>query len=122
MALIDPSLVTALGFLFNKQVTIQQTTQTQDAAGAPVDAWADLAGHVNIPCVLEPANPTTSPDEKRQADLTLSYQAWTVMLQGFYPAIESKMRAVIASTSYDIIGAQSDSQDLITNLLVQLVQ
>lgn len=122
MALIDPSLITALGFLFNKTVTIQESTPTQDATGQPIDAWSDKSGHVAIPCVMSPATRVAMPDEKKLPTQIVAKSTWKVMLQGNYPAITTAMRAVVASVAYDIVGAQTDSQDLVTSLLVQLVE
>lgn len=118
MPLIDPSLLDSLGFLFNKTVTIQEATDTQDAFGAPTSTWANKTSHVAIPCVL---SPTGTSGEVKRPDMTYVVAPFKFMLQGYYPLITEKMRAVCGSRNYDILLAKSDSQDVMTTLLCEVV-
>ena len=119
MSLIDPSILASLGFLFNKTATIQAATETQNGYGEPVSTWATLAGHEAIPCVASPSGTRLAgirPDHAPVIDTT------KIMLQGFYPDIQTGMRAVVGSQTYTVISPQSDSQDLITTLICETLQ
>lgn len=118
MALIDSSLIAALGFLFNKTVTIQEPTEAPDAFGELVATWADKSGHVAIPCVLAPS---TQREGGKRVDHVEAIPRFKFTLQGHYPLITDQMRAVCGGVTYNIVLALSDSQDLITTLTCEIV-
>lgn len=118
MALIDPSILKSLGFLFSKTVTIQEQGAGRDSYGAENGAWADKAGHVAIPCVVSPA----SAAEAKKADATYTRNTYKVLLQGHYPLIKSKMRAIVGIFAYDVTGVLHDSQDVMTTLICEVIE
>ncbi len=117
MPLIPPSLIANLSFLFNKTVTIQINTPTPNDFGEPVPTWADLAGHVAIPCVMFPVTGGT----KFKPEVNYDVGSQRIMLQGWYPAILPTMQAIIGGVTYPIDFVEQDSQDLLTQLIVRLV-
>ena len=120
MGLLDPSLIQGLGFLFNKRLTVQANTPTRDDAGQPIEGWADLADHVDIPAVVSPVPAGKSP-EMRRPDGTIVVAPFKALLQGHFPAIREAMRAVVAGQAYNITLVQHDSQDLTTTLFLEVV-
>lgn len=116
--LIDPSLLESLGFLFNKTVTIQESTETRNGYGEPISTWANKSGHINIPCVASPAGG----NEIKRSDMTYVVATHKILLQGHYPTISETMRAVLGGVYLDILLVEHDSQDLTTRLLCQIVR
>lgn len=89
--------------------TIQQASETPDSYGELVETWANLAGHVDLPCRIAPATMGRSNEVRSQAQL-YQVQSFTIALAGYYPAIIEKMRAVVAGQAYDIDVVRPDGQ------------
>lgn len=106
-----------LSDFYHREVTIQQATVTQDTFGGEVLTWADLAGHVDLSCVLAPAGGR----EVKAPDKTYVVASHTISIGGDYPAIREKMRAEIDGIYYDILLVTHDSQSDTTHLDTQIV-
>lgn len=117
MALIPASLIAGLGFLFNKTVTIQANTPAPNDFNEGLPVWADLTGHVAIPCVMFPVTGGTV----FKPEVTYDVGSQRIILQGWYPLILPKMQAIIGGVTYPINYVEQDSQDLLTQLIVKLV-
>lgn len=125
MALINPEEIRAAvpAEVFNRTVTFQQQSQTVSSAGEITDnAWSDVAGLVNIPCFIEPIYLGGAERGKQVVfdQIYVKYR-YTVMLNGFYPAIEERYRAVINGAIYVIEAVDSDICDVFTTLTCQKV-
>jgi len=97
--LFSTRLMEHLGDFFPQSCTIQSLTETVDDNHQVVEAWADIAGHVSIPCSVK----VESGDEVRTDVQTYAIATHTIALQGYYPAITEKMRAVVDGQEYDIL-------------------
>jgi len=115
---IDPRLGTTLGTdHFPSTCTIQTLVETVDAAGELSEAWTNYAGHVDIPCSLNPE----SGDEIKTGSETYAIATHTISLAGRYPTITASMRAVIGRTAYDILLPMHSGHGLNTRLKCRIV-
>jgi SPP1 family predicted phage head-tail adaptor len=96
--------------------TIQQVTETQDAAGQAIKSWSDTL-MVALACRVVPA----SGGERQQATGIYAVMTHTINLDGYYPAIVEKMRAVVGATNYNILLVMH-STDMVTELVCQVVR
>lgn len=115
--LVHPRLFQALAAFYPSLCTIQQATETRDAAGQPIPAWANLAGHVDIDCRLGPAGG----GERKAVNQVYTIATHTIHLAGYYPSITTKMRAVVDGAAYDILLTASDGNEHHTKLVCQVV-
>ena len=110
--------------LFSSLCTIQEPDGTRDATGNQKRFGAnfgDVAGMVDIPCMIAPEITTTvlKSSETRDQDRTNEMAQFHVLLDGYYPLIRKKMRAVIDGKAWDITGVESDSQKIMTRMAVR---
>ncbi len=113
--------------------TIQQPSTAQDSDGGQVYIPpVDIVGLTNIPCmqaVLSTAS-IQATEVKALAEI-MSKNLKHVLLNGWYPAIDPDMWAlinildaggnVIIAITYDILGVENDSQNSQTRLKLQAV-
>ena len=121
--LTHPRMAQRMGAaMFPSSCTVQVATVTRSAAGAEVKSWADLAGHVAIPCNLAPTPRTVHPvAEQLRRNQTPVITEWDMALQGYYPAITAAHRAVVGGTVYDLESVTHDSQHRFTVLTARVV-
>lgn len=124
-AALDTGLLSAL-------CTIQRSNGTYNAAGQPdltPTGFSPLAGHSNIACISSVPSPTKiQATEVKDLQEILAKQFRHVMLSGYYPDIQPGDVAVITlvgfdvppPTYFDILGAESDSQNQQTRLELEL--
>lgn len=110
--------------LFSSVCTIQSPSQAPDALGQPdLAAWTDVAGMVNIPCMKAPivagSVRSTAADEVKGANWTEEMSGSHVLLDGYFPLIEQRYRAVIDGVALDILGVEPDSQKIMTRMAVR---
>ena len=105
--------------LFVSLCTIQSPSQAPDALGqADLTNWTDVPGLVDLPCMAAPLTiqrPSTS-DEIMAPAFTAEMDTFHVLLDGYYPTIRQRYRAVIDGTPLEIMGAESDSQAIMTRM------
>ncbi len=122
-SLIHPRLLSSLAPTFYiSSCTIQVATETPDALGQPIPAWANVVGLVNLPCAVAPFGGSTEASQRNRSDSIIDAATHAIAIAGYYPAIANKMRAVIGAIAYDIIGAETDSHAKMTRLRVVLVE
>lgn len=122
--IVDPRMTGKLGGFYPSVATIEQATETRDSFGSPVLAWASVEGLSGIPCRVAPLTiqtPTFSNEAKLEL-LTYLTTTHHVALQGYYPQIETTMRAVIDGVIWDIQGVEHDGQGSTTRLRVNRVE
>ncbi len=106
--------------LFVSLATIQSPSQAPDSLGQPdlVD-WTDVL--VNIPCMIAPEGVGTPPigDEMAMREWIAEKTEFHVLLDGYYPTILQRYRAVIDGIPLDIKAVESDSQKIMTRLAVR---
>lgn len=96
---IDSRMMPALTTNFLPQTcTIQEYTDGVDAYGAPTQTWANLAGHIDIPCSIS----LTTGKETKLADQEYGITTHKIALNAVYPAITRLHRAVVGSDTYEI--------------------
>lgn len=125
---LDQVMVDAIATgLLSAVVTIQQASQVFGATGAPDRSYANVAGIVDVECQIAPIGTTSlmiQGAEQRMLPEILSTQPMHVLMGGFYPQITTSMRAVLTYRSvvtiYNISSVESDSQGVMTRLLLGL--
>lgn len=120
LGLIHPRMLVGLWGFYPSTCTIQVATETQDSVGQPIPAWANLAGHVAIPCRIAPIE-RASGWEVKASTQTYTVATWKVALRSYYPAIITKMRAVAGGVNYNILAVEHDDQETMTVLQVDVV-
>jgi hypothetical protein len=123
LAAVMPSAL-ATG-LFISLCTLQQPSGNTGPSGAPDGTWVDVPGLVNIPCMAPPiSSAAITADEVRTLAEVLAFEIKHVLLNRRYPAAEGGAavgwRAVVDGTNYTLMGAESDSQDVMTRLRIKL--
>jgi hypothetical protein len=112
-------MVIASGLL-RSLCTITVPPDVFDEGGAPDPSaeYEPLAGHSDIACMKAPIDAS----ETKTLDEILSRNLSRVVLDAYYPDIETRMRAVIDGIEHDIVGVESDSQHQYTRLTVSKVE
>ncbi len=112
MPLVHPGLTAALTTSghFGATGTVQVKTVT-NTRGNPSEAWANVAGLVDIPCAIAPA----AADENRSP--AYAERTHTAKLDASYTAIDPSIHQFVSGgTDYDILGVEHDSQGITTRL------
>lgn len=117
MPLIDGRMLAALGDFFPETCTIQEYSETNDAAHQPIKTWSDLAGHIDLPCRKAPAKGA----EYKRPDQTIAVNVNIIEIAGFYNSINVKNRVVLDSTNYDILDVEFDGNSKLTRLSVEVI-
>lgn len=116
-ALSHPRMVSGLKNFYPHTCTIQVNTPAKSNAGQKVPSWNNLADHVEIPCRFSAGGGS----EVRQLRQTFAVKTPAIALQGYYPEITEKMRAVVDGQAYNILNPRHDAQHESTSLDVELV-
>lgn len=106
--------------LLSSLCTIQEPSGVFGPSGAPDGAWVNVTGLVLLACQVSPLSMSTgiNGSEMKMTPEILSQQPLHVLLDGNYPTITTKMRAVIDGEAADIEAVEQDSQARMTRLLV----
>lgn len=115
--IVHPSRLTQLADFFPSTCTIQQRTDVRDSEGQGVPTWAAVAGLSNLPCRISPRNGR----EVRGREETYAEATHFISLRGVYATIVAKMRAMVGSTAYDVLAAETDGQSAYTRLATRIV-
>ena len=112
--------------LFVSLCTVQQPSTTQGPTGNPLNVFTNIAGLINIPCMdAPPSMARIQATEMKDVAEILSKGLRHVLLNQCFPdAINWSGRAyrvVIDGVTYDLMGAEVDSQLTQTRLDLQLV-
>ena len=108
--------------MFPNLCTIQAAATGLNAMGAPImTPFADVSGLVDIPCHSAPPaiEDVRGSDEFRRIDRTDTRNMRHVLLAGYYPQVQLKMRAVVDGQPWNIVGVESDAFNSQTRLMVQ---
>jgi len=107
--------------LFVSLCTIQQPDGLYVGSGQPSGNWINVSGLVDIPCMNAPESELrpTADEEKGELETT-AFNLQHVLLDDYYPTIQTNWRAVIDGVAFDILGSESDSQRTQTRLKLQL--
>ena len=99
--IVDPRLMGALESHFPDCCTIQYLTETVDTDGQVVKTWTDR--HTDVPCIVMPLKGR----EIRGPNQTYVVANTSIALQGHYADIVESDRAIVGSTTYDILLVES---------------
>lgn len=105
--------------------SIQAPSGSFDAGGAPVGGYVPVAGLQGIQCMSAQPGARVLAGEAKAATQVLSTQFRHVLLAGWYPAIPSSnagWQAVVDGVTWDILGAESDSQSQMTRMELRIAQ
>jgi hypothetical protein len=105
--------------------TIQAPDGTIGPSGQPSGNFTNTAGLVNIPCMDAPVSENRiQATETRSFAEIMSKGYRHVLLNGYYPTIDfgqrTGARAVVDGVNYTILGVESDSQNQMTRLHLEL--
>jgi len=100
-SIVDPRLMGALESHFPDRCTVQYLTETMDADGQVVKTWTDR--HSDVPCIVMPLKGR----EIRGPNQTYVVANTSIALQDYYPDIVESDRAIVGSTTYDILLVES---------------
>lgn len=118
--------------LLSALCTIQRQNGTYSDSGQPdltETGFANLPGHINLACMSAvPSVARVQATEVKQLRDILAKQFRHTLLKGYYPDIEQDDIAVItlvgpsapAPIRFDILGVESDSQQNMTRLELEL--
>ena len=118
LAIIDGRLLTANADFFPSTCTIQDFTEALDAAHQPIKTWADLAGHIDLPCRKAPGRG----DEYKRPDQTYAINVSIIEIAGYYSTIEETYRVEIGTDYYDILLVEHDGSSKLTRITAEIVQ
>jgi hypothetical protein len=118
--------------LFPALCTIQTPDGTFTASRAPSNNWISVSGMIGIPCQDEPPSVTrVQATEVKDLAEIMAKGLRHVLLNGSFPALvalkfNGQVRAVITdkqgnAVTYEILGAESDSQSMQTRFECQKV-
>ena len=113
--IVDPRLMGALESHFPDRCTIQYLTETVDADGQMVKTWTDR--HADVPCNVMPLKGR----EIKRPNQTYVVANTGIALQGHYDDIVESDRAIVGSTTYDILLVEQVI-DTMTRLSCEVVQ
>lgn len=107
--------------------TIQQPDGNTGPTGGPSGVYVNVAGIVNIPCIAAPLEVASiQATEMKAVEEIAATAPLHVLLDGWFPQIENGVAAgwiaVIDGTSFDLLGAESDSQGQMTRLKLKVTQ
>jgi hypothetical protein len=113
--------------LFSSLCTIQKPKGSPahpevTAAGQPTGNYEDVTGMVAIPCMNAPFSPgNIQANEIKQLEAILALNIRHVLLDGYFPSIQSDTDwiAVVDGQTFDILGAECDSQRVMTRLRIR---
>lgn len=124
MALVHPQMLAQLeqaGF-FPSSVTFYAQGSGEDDYGRKDGSWTAVSALSAIACgVNRPSRSRGAPQEVRRADLTLTTATHEIVLAGAYPAVTTKMRAVVDGATYDVLSVVCDAQGASTVVMAELV-
>ena len=110
--------------LFVSVCTIQIPSGGFNDAGQPDGLYANVTGLVNIPCTSAPMSEVRiqAVEMKSLADIE-AFAPRHVLLGGYFPTLEagvsSGWRAIIDGQTWDLMGAESDSQKQMTRIAIR---
>jgi hypothetical protein len=105
--------------------SIQSPSGVLTADGSPDGNWNPVTGMQSIVCMMAPTNDLKiTADEKKTSMEIEADNSSHVLLSAWYPTLETQTnwRAVIDGDTFDILGAESDSQHTMTRLKVLKAQ
>jgi head-tail adaptor len=81
--------------------TIQAETDGTNSGSQPIQTWADLAGHIDIPCSVS----LSSGKEVKGKQNEYGQTTHRIALNGVYASITRLHRAVVDGVTYEIMYA-----------------
>jgi hypothetical protein len=114
--------------LFSSVCTFQEAIGDPDDLGqSDLVDWTDVAGLVDIPCMmapLVPVRPSVS-DEQKMQTFTKETTESHLLLDGYFPQVLQRYRVIVDGAIYtqatDVMGVESDSQKVMTRCAVKRV-
>ena len=112
--------------LFPSLCTIQQPDGNFNPDGTPSNAFVNISGLVNIPCIDSvPSIARVQATEVKDLEEIMSKAYRHVLLNDYYLALNTAAglgwRAIVDGVTYDLLGGEPDSQSQMTRLELQLV-
>lgn len=116
--IVNSGLLTHLARFYPDTCTIKTyTSENQDSFGQPDPSWIDLTGYVDIPCAVA----AKGGKEVKMSDMEYAVSTHTIALAGCYTGIQTKMRAVVNSITYEVLYSEVDSHSKMTRVTCRIV-
>lgn len=118
-SIIDPGLMDELDAQghFPNTGTVQSFTVVMNATGDAIETWANLAGHIDLPCAVAALRAF----EKEQSDKTIGTSTHKVRFIDYYSSVTTAMRFVSDGVTYEIAGVDHDQHDTMTRLMLRKI-
>lgn len=115
------------GFMEETVVTIEEDMNHGQSSGSfgeeAEENWQPLAGHVSLPCRISMRRRGAAQQAEREYDTgTVVLHSHFLLLDGYYPEISEKHRAVSEALVLDIEEVQHASSNAFTQLSCQVVE
>ena len=113
--------------LFSSLATFYQPVKTQGPTGNYIGTYTAVSGMTNIPCMNAPESTgRLMADERKSEPNVLAESFRHVLLDAYYPFASNASTALgwqvdVDGTRYDLLGAESDSQQTQTRCRLQKV-
>ena len=113
--------------MFPSLATLQQIGKTQGPTGNYTDVWGNVAGVINIPCKDAPPSiaRVQATEVKAVAEIMAKGLRHVQLNQCFVGApfwAAQASRLVVDGITYEVLGAENDSDLVMTRVDLQLVQ
>ncbi len=121
--------------LMQSLITFQERVDTLGPSGAPIQAFTDISGLIDITCTVPPNSATNiRANEKKAPGDILSTAQHIIVLHAYYPRVEAGWRdgwrCVVSDVdqitgdktnpfTYDILGVDANATGQTTRILVQ---
>jgi hypothetical protein len=112
--------------LFVSFATLQSPSPTQGPTGNPINVFTNVVGLINIPCMdAPPSMARVQATEVKAVSEIMSKGMRHVLLDKCFPDAINwssyNYRCVVDGVTYDLLGAEIDSQSTQTRMDLQLV-
>lgn len=105
--------------LLSLTVTFQERLSV-GSSGAPSGSWTDVTDLADIACMAAPRS--DGGQENRMPGEVQSRNLKHVLLDGYYPAVEERYRAVIDGVAHNVVSVEHDSQHQMTRVYCEKVE
>lgn len=96
--------------------TVQDFTIAR-VEGEPTATFANLAGHINLPCAVA----ALTAKEKEELDKTIATSTHKARFIDYYPLIKASYRFVSDTVTYLITGVDHDQHDTMTRIFLKVI-
>jgi hypothetical protein len=127
---LAPVFSQSITFQAQGQVWDEETETWEDSTdplgarsplGVRTDSWLNVESLTDLPCKVANASGRGAQvkEELEGVEFERLQRLKRCLIQGYYPAIRPKLRAVVDGVAYDVISVQHDSHLQLTRVLLE---